>query len=883
MHQNKKNLTRILLAGMLLLNLFIVGLLAYTLHASKVRKEEEVRTMVENLALLLDQSVSSSVREIDLALKEIQVRLESDLRHMGQPGADDTMAVVDFHQDWLAQVAEIRITDASGAPILGYGVTPQTRVSYADRSFFEEHRTHADRGLIASKLLYGRIAGTWVIVFSRRYNDRDGGFAGMVTAAVPAAYFERLLSGLKLGEHGIALMRDLDKTMIARFPPLATQAGEVGSQGGSKELTDIIASGVEAQSFYSARTADGVNRINAYRRLAGMPAFVVVGRGENDYLAQWRDEVAKGAVLAMLFLVVTSLAAWLLWRLIEANERANRRSQILLQNASDGIHITDLQGTVIEASDAFCRMLGYDRADVIGMNVAQWEAGLSTESIRELVDRVHRLGDVFTFETLHRRRNGEVFPVEVTSFPLQLDDKPVLFHSARDITLRKSSEEAVRKLAFFDPLTGLPNRRLLMERLEHALEQCARQGERGALLFVDLDNFKSVNDTAGHNQGDLLLQEVATILGRCVRRDDTVARLGGDEFVVMLDGLGGDAMVAAGHAETVATKILHALHKTFALGGSEHRASASIGITLFGENPGERVDEPLKRADLAMYESKLAGRNTLRFFDPRMQARVSTRAELESALWVGLEKEQFLLEYQPQVLSDGQITGVEALLRWRHPERGMVSPAEFIPLAEENGFILPLGRWVLESACAQLAYWAHDERMAHLSIAVNVSARQFRQDTFVADVIEILERSGANPARLKIELTENSLVTDIESVIGKMAALKARGVGFSLDDFGTGYSSLAYLKRLPLDQIKIDQGFVRDILMDPNDAAIAKMVIVLADSLGLAVIAEGVETEEQRDYLAEQGCLSYQGYFFSRPLAAPDLRELVGAWSASDG
>ena len=877
MHQNKKNLTRILLAGVLLLNLFIVGLLAYTLHASKVRKEEEVRTMVENLALLLDQSVSSSVREIDLALKEIQVRLEGDLRRKGLPGAGDTMAVVDFHQDWLTQVAEIRITDASGAPILGYGVTPQTRVSYADRSFFAEHRDHADRGLIASKLLYGRIAGTWIIVFSRRYNNPDGDFAGMVTAAVPAAYFERLLSGLKLGDHGIALMRDLDKTMIARFPPLATQAGEIGTRGGSKELTDIIASGVEAQSFYSARTADGVNRINAYRKLSVMPAFVVVGRGEDDYLVQWLDDVQKGTALAMLFLAVTSLAAWLLWRLIEANERANRRSQILLQNASDGIHITDLEGTVIEASDAFCRMLGHDRADVIGMNVAQWEAGMSAEEARGIIDRVHRSGDVFTFETMHRRSDGETFPVEVTSFPLQLDDKPVLFHSARDITLRKSSEEAVRKLAFFDPLTGLPNRRLLMERLEHALANCARLGEHGALLFVDLDNFKTVNDTAGHDQGDLLLQAVAAILGRCVRHDDTVARLGGDEFVVMLDGLGRYSMVAAGHAETVATKILHALHKTFELGGSEHRVSASIGITLFGDHPGERIEEPLKRADLAMYEAKLAGRNTLRFFDPVMQARVSTRAELESALWVGLEKEQFLLQYQPQVLADGRITGAEALLRWRHPERGMVSPAEFIPLAEENGFILPLGRWVLESACAQLAHWAHDARMAHLSVAVTVSARQFRQDAFVAEVIEILERSGANPARLKIELTENSLVTDIEGVIAKMAALKARGVGFLLDDFGTGYSSLAYLKRLPLDQIKIDQGFVRDILVDPNDAAIAKMVIVLADSLGLAVIAEGVETEAQRLFLEQQGCVAYQGYLFSRPLAVPDLESLVDA------
>ena len=328
----------------------------------------------------------------------------------------------------------------------------------------------------------------------------------------------------------------------------------------------------------------------------------------------------------------------------------------------------------------------------------------------------------------------------------------------------------------------------------------------------------------------------------------------------------------------VGNKILQALNKRFALGSSEHRVSASVGATLFGEDPGERSDEPLRRADMAMYEAKLGGRNALCFFDPRMQADVRERAEVEAGLWVALEKHQFLLHYQPQIAADGTVFGVEALVRWQHPERGMVSPGVFIPLAEECGLILPLGRWVLESACAQLAAWSADPRRAHLAISVNVSARQFLHDDFVAEVAGVLERSGANPQRLDLELTESSLVTDIDKVNAKMAALKACGVAFSLDDFGTGYSSLAYLKRLPLDQLKIDQGFVRDILVDPNDAAIARMIIVLADNLGLRVIAEGVETEAQRDALAAQGCAAYQGYLFSAPRPLAELEAFLDAW-----
>ncbi|MBT9494074.1 MAG: EAL domain-containing protein [Paucibacter sp.] len=449
----------------------------------------------------------------------------------------------------------------------------------------------------------------------------------------------------------------------------------------------------------------------------------------------------------------------------------------------------------------------------------------------------------------------------------------------QDITERRAAQEQIKNLAFYDPLTHLPNRRLLMDRLHKALAMALRHRSLGALLFVDLDNFKNLNDTLGHERGDQLLVQVAQRLLTCVRECDSVARLGGDEFVVMLEDLSADPFEAAAQADTVGRKILALLSDTYSLVSDEHHSTPSIGITLFGEQP-EGIEEPLKRADLAMYQAKAAGKNTLRAFDPAMQAVVSARAAMEAGLRLGLAQGQFLLHYQPQVTYDApgrpdRIIGAEVLLRWLHPRLGLVSPAEFIALAEDTGLIVPLGEWVLETACLQLASWAGQPQMADLSLAVNVSAKQFHQDGFVELVLALLARSGARPERLKLELTEGVLITNVECVTAKMHALKAAGVGFSLDDFGTGYSSLAYLKRLPLDQLKIDQGFVRDILDDANDAAIARMVVMLADSLGLAVIAEGVETEAQRDFLRAQGCPAYQGYFFSRPLPLEAFEKLL--------
>ena len=480
-------------------------------------------------------------------------------------------------------------------------------------------------------------------------------------------------------------------------------------------------------------------------------------------------------------------------------------------------------------------------------------------------------------------KNGKVIRAEMSARTMMIDDAPCILSITRDITERRRADELVRELAYYDPLTGLANRMLLKDRLTQSMLAGQRSSNYGALMFLDLDNFKPLNDQHGHGVGDLLLAEVANRLKSCVRQIDTVARFGGDEFIVLLDDLTGDMAQAHGQADQVAENIRSLLAEPYVIVVSEadappqnvrHHASVSIGVTLFLGQESTQEDI-LIAADLAMYCAKELGGNTICFFDAQMQLENTAKAVLHQELRHGIVEQQFYVHYQAQLLGVDQITGVEALLRWQHPTRGWVAPAEFIETAEKPGLILPLGVWVLETACTQLALWSRQPGTAHLMMAINVSARQFHHGDFVEQVLAVLERTGANPKQLTLELTESVLVTDVEGVIAKMELLKAKGLRFSLDDFGTGYSSLAYLKRLPLDQLKIAQAFVRDILIDPDDAVIAKTVVALANNLGLSVIAEGVETEAQRELLAGMGCHNYQGYLVSQALPAHEFETLV--------
>jgi diguanylate cyclase (GGDEF)-like protein len=464
---------------------------------------------------------------------------------------------------------------------------------------------------------------------------------------------------------------------------------------------------------------------------------------------------------------------------------------------------------------------------------------------------------------------------------MDVDGVPCILSFTRDISAAKQAEKTIRSLAFYDPLTGLPNRRHLMERLSQPVVAGAIKGHSQALLLIDLDHFKTLNDTLGHQAGDILLQEVARRVLACAHEADTVCRMGGDEFVVVLEDLGKTDEEVAAHAKTVGEIILSAINCPCLLGDHEFHSTASIGITVFADQQ-DSTDEILQRAEIALYQAKAAGRNTLRFFSPALQSAVNARATMEEDLRLGIKEKQFLLYYQPQV-ERGRLTGAEALIRWEHPRHGMVMPNDFIPLAEESRLILPLGDWVLEAACAQIALWAGRKDTAHLSVAVNISALQFRQPEFVDHVLATLSRTGANVGNLRLELTESMLVENLEDIIAKMIELKSHGVRFSLDDFGTGYSSLTYLKRLPLDRLKIDRSFVHDMMVDATSGAIAQTILSLGRAMGISVIAEGVETEEQRGYLAALGCHSFQGYLFSRPLPLDKFEAFLQGFAESGG
>ncbi|SFU99215.1 putative bifunctional diguanylate cyclase/phosphodiesterase [Pseudoduganella namucuonensis] len=556
---------------------------------------------------------------------------------------------------------------------------------------------------------------------------------------------------------------------------------------------------------------------------------------------------------------------------------ASLRVAAIAFDSSDGMMVTDEHGVILKVNQSFCNITGYSATEIVGQRPAVLSSGRHDAAFyREMWRCINEHGG-WEGEIWNRRKNGEVYPERLSIAAVKDCDGAVTNYVAAitDITVSKAASDEIKMLAFYDPLTRLPNRRLLLERLNQALAAAAAGRHGGALMFLDLDNFKTLNDTLGHNVGDLLLQQVAARLQACLRQGDTVARLGGDEFVVLLEGLGGQPLDAAAEADGVAGKILAALNEPYRLGAHQCHSSASVGVALFHHGHPQRPDELLMHADIAMYQAKQAGRNGVRFFDQSMQDSISARVRLESELRLALERDEFELYYQAQVDQRGRIVGAEALVRWNHPNGGCVPPSRFIPLAEETGLILALGGWVLERACAQWKEWQRLPGTRGLTVAVNVSARQFHQPDFCERVAAAVARHGVAPGVLKLELTEGMLLESMERTIATMHRLKRIGVRLSLDDFGTGYSSLQYLKRLPLDQLKIDQSFVRDLVGDGNDQAIVLTIIAMARSLKLEVIAEGVETEAQRALLAKLGCRRYQGYLFGRPVPASELMRAV--------
>ncbi|MBL6999008.1 MAG: bacteriohemerythrin [Gammaproteobacteria bacterium] len=686
-----------------------------------------------------------------------------------------------------------------------------------------------------------------------------------IVLSVEGIYPEMLCSILLMDAQGEHLLKaaapslpDFYSTAIDDLP-VAAGVVSCGTSAytGKRVIVDNIATHPYWEGYQDLAESAGL------RACWSQPIFSAEGKVLGTFAIYHRQPHKPSVSSLEIIMEAASLTAIALER-----DKAQQQLHIAATafESQQGMLITDADVIILRTNRAFSDITGYTAAEVRGQTPRLLSSGRHDEAFyqqmwQQLIEQGHWEGEIW-----NKRKNGEVFPEYLTITAVTDFAGKVINYvaSATDITRSKAAASKIENLAFYDPLTQLPNRRLMHDRLHQALASSLRSGMEGALLFIDLDNFKTLNDTLGHDYGDLLLQQAAHRLEACIREGDSVARFGGDEFIVMLENLSKKTLEAATQTEAVAKKILNKLNQPYMLETHEYLNSPSIGVTLFSSNEGG-ADEVLKQADIAMYEAKKMGRNTLQFFDPQMQAAISEHVRMEKDLRIALQKRQFQLYYQVQINADGNSVGAEALIRWIHPDHGMIPPLKFIPLAEETGLIIPLGQWILETACAQLQAWQQDNRFQHLTISINISTRQFHQADFTSRILDAIEATGIDPLRLKLELTESILLNDIEDTIAKMNALKQANVLFYLDDFGTGYSSLQYLRRLPLYQLKIDQSFTRDIVEDKNDEAIVRTIIAMAHSLELGVIAEGVETREQQQVLMKMGCFNYQGYYFGKP------------------
>lgn len=881
-----------LVSIVLLLNVVVLVLAGLGLSGSRARYAERAAIATSNLAIVLERELSATIDKADLILQIVGEEVE---RINATPGADPSM-LDEFMRRQSLRIPELhglRTANADGDVVNGFGLVPGRRANLRDRAYFVQLAGNPQAGLVISEPLVSRVSDQWEIVLARRIKGAGGSFDGVVYATIALKYFVEKFAALDVGAHGVVALRDPALRLIARHPALMNLDRDVGSSNVSPLLRGPVVAGQATGTYTGSAGSDGIERTTSFRRFSKYPLLLVVGMGSDDYLAEWRGEAARTASLVAVFALLTLAFTVLIarsWRRREADVDAlamqEQKFRRLIESSPDALVITGPNETITIVNRRAELMFGYEQRELLGRSMDI----LLTPAYQGLHLGRQAAGTGEASEMSKDRdlwavtKSGLEFPVSISLSPIETDLGGMVAAAIRDITERRASEAKIEFLAHHDALTGLPNRLVVRSRFEQAVAQAARTHSKIALLFVDLDNFKMVNDTIGHMGGDVLLKAVAERLLDAARGSDIVSRQGGDEFLVVFTELI-DAQTAASMVE----RLVGLFQQPCRVQGQEISISASVGISMYPDD-GSDFDTLLMKADVALYQAKGAGRNTFHFFNDQTNLTAVGQLHMRNDLRLALEREEFLLYYQPQIeLSTGCVVGVEALIRWFHPELGLVPPGRFIHVAEESGQIVAIGEWVLNEACRQAMAW-QEAGLPPMSIAVNLSAVQFGRANVELVVRRALEASGLDPGLLELELTETLLIREVDAVLATVKRLKGLGVRLALDDFGTGYSSLSYLKKFEFDKLKIDQSFIRDLPADTENVAIVRAILQMAHSLGIKAIAEGVEKEAALEQLIMLGCDEAQGYLFARPmppaqvadyLTAAARRTPPGAWSSS--
>jgi len=973
-------------------NLLVMALAAALLIQSRQQVDHQAEVQTRNLTQTIDSSISAMVEKIDVSLRDTQHQLEL-ARRAGHPDVAALQRYVAVQESYLPEIDGLRVADADGRLWAGKGVLASGAPRIADRGFYQHFKQSDDGSLYMSQPYFGRVNQKWNVSFVRRYNNPDHSFAGVVFATYSLDHLQHVANQLDLGPHGVISIRNVSLASLARIPLSSNgKILKIGDKDVSQSVRTLVQSGVYFASYRAVTPFDQVERTFTFHRLRTLPLVVLVGFAREDYLAGWQREADWTVGFCFSFLLLSLLGSRMLFASLRRVSSESDKNRLMLDRSSDGIHILDGQGYLIEASDSFCQGLRYSREEMLGMHVARWDAELPLEQLCTRIAQADPDRPV-TFKTVHRRKDGLLIDVEINSVCFFIDGQRYIYASSRDIrerkladeklhlaasvfshasegimiteadgtiidvnqgftdltgysrdevlgktpqilssgrqdaefyrkmwadlnqqgdwhgevwnrrkngeiyaemltistvrdeqgkalhyvalfadiTRNKEQEKQLQHIAHYDALTGLPNRVLLADRMHQAMAQVLRRGEMLALVYLDLDGFKAVNDTHGHSAGDRLLGVIAGRMKEALRDGDTLARLGGDEFVAVLPDL---ADLSA--SVPVLTRMLNAAAEPVYIDNLMLQVSASIGVTFYPQASEVDADQLLRQGDQAMYQAKLAGKNRYHLFDDEHDRRLRNYHESLEDIRRALAGREFVLYYQPKVnMRSGKVIGAEALIRWRHPDKGLLLPGQFLPAIEDHLLAIEIGEWVIDSALTQMEAWRAEG--LRLPVSVNVGALQLQQ----ADFVERLQAQlAAHPevaaGDLQLEVLETSALKDLTQASEVIDDCREIGISFALDDFGTGYSSLSYLKRLAVGHLKIDQSFVRDMLDDADDLAILDGVLGLATAFRRQVIAEGVESIDQGVMLLQLGCELAQGFCIARPMPA----EAFAAWAA---